>query len=249
MTGDDGERLDMALVARGLAPTRSRARDLVVRGLVSVDGTAVVKPAMIVRAGTTISVAGDEAFLASRGGVKLKAAFEAFGFDPAGKIALDVGASTGGFTELLLARGAAKVYAVDVGHDQLHPRLKSDPRVISLEGQDSRTLDANLIPDAINAIVADVSFISLMKALPAALALAAPDAWLVVLVKPQFEVGREGVGKGGIVRDDVMRTTTLASIALWLKDDMGWRVRPPIVSPIVGGSGNTEFFLGATRHD
>ena len=249
MTGDDGERLDMALVARGLAPTRSRARDLVVRGLVSVDGTAVVKPAMIVRAGTTISVAGDEAFLASRGGVKLKAAFEAFGFDPAGKIALDVGASTGGFTELLLARGAAKVYAVDVGRDQLHPRLKSDPRVISLEGQDSRTLDAKLIPDAINAIVADVSFISLMKALPAALALAAPDAWLVVLVKPQFEVGREGVGKGGIVRDDVMRTTTLASIALWLKDDMGWRVRPPIVSPIVGGSGNTEFLLGATRHD
>ena len=249
MTGDDGERLDMALVARGLAPTRSRARDLVVRGLVSVDGTAVVKPAMIVRAGTTISVAGDEAFLASRGGVKLKAALEAFGFDPAGRIALDVGASTGGFTELLLARGAAKVYAVDVGRDQLHFRLKADARVVSLEGQDSRALNAVLVPDTINAIVADVSFISLMKAMPAALALAAPDAWFIALVKPQFEVGRDGVGKGGIVRDDVLRTTALESIARWLKDDMGWRVRSPIVSPIVGGSGNTEFLLGATRHD
>ena len=248
MIQPDAERLDIALVTRGHAPTRSRARDLIVRGLVSVDGTAATKPAMLVKLAASIAITGDDAFAASRGSVKLRAALDGFVFDPAGRIALDVGASTGGFTELLLARDAAKVYAVDVGRDQFLPRLKADPRVVSLEGQDSRTIDATLIPDPITAIVADVSFISLRKALPAALALAAPGAWLAALVKPQFEVGLKGIGKGGIVRDEVARLAAFETIACWLKDDMGWRVFPPIVSPISGGSGNTEYLLGATRH-
>lgn len=247
MTHEAAERLDIALVSRGYAPTRSRARDLIVRGLVSVDGMTAVKPALIVRPDAAIEVAGGDAFVASRGGAKLKAALDAFGFEPAGRVALDVGASTGGFTEVLLARGAAKVYAADVGRDQLLPRLKADERVVTLEGCDSRTLDASLVPEQVSAIVADVSFISLMKAMPAALALAAPDCWLVVLVKPQFEVGREGIGKGGIVRDEAIRLAALETIARWLKDDMGWMTTPPIVSPITGGSGNTEYLLGATR--
>lgn len=247
MTHDAAERLDIALVTRGHAPTRSRARDLIVRGLVCVDGVTALKPALIVKPDAGIVVTGEDAFVASRGGVKLKAALDGFGFDPAGRVALDVGSSTGGFTELLLARGASKVYAVDVGRDQLLPRLKADPRVVSLEGCDSRSLDATLVPEPVLAIVADVSFISLMKALPAALALAAPECWLAVLVKPQFEVGRVGIGKGGIVRDDTARLAAFETIARWLKDDKGWLAGPPIVSPITGGSGNTEYLLGATR--
>ena len=246
MTQDAAERLDIALVSRGHAPTRSRARDLIVRGLVFVDGVAVAKPALSVKPDAEIVVTGADAFVASRGGAKLKAALDGFGFDPAGLVALDVGSSTGGFTELLLARGAARVYAVDVGRDQLLPRLKADARVVSLEGCDSRTLDARLIPEPVSAIVADVSFISVMKALPAALALAAPVCWLAILVKPQFEVGREGIGKGGIVRDDAARLAAYDSVARWLKDDMGWLAGLPIVSPITGGSGNTEYLLGAT---
>jgi 23S rRNA (cytidine1920-2'-O)/16S rRNA (cytidine1409-2'-O)-methyltransferase len=247
MTQSDTERLDIALVTRGHAPTRSRARDLIVRGLVSVDGAAAIKPAMLVKPTASIAITGDDAFAASRGSVKLRAALGGFDFDPAGRIALDIGSSAGGFTELLLARGAAKVYAIDVGRDQLLPRLKTDPRVVSLEGQDSRTIDKTLIAEPITAIVADVSFISLRKALPAALALAAPGAWLAALVKPQFEVGLKGIGKGGIVRDEVARLAAFETIAGWLKDDMGWLVMPPIVSPIAGGSGNTEYLLGATR--
>jgi 23S rRNA (cytidine1920-2'-O)/16S rRNA (cytidine1409-2'-O)-methyltransferase len=249
MTGNDTERLDLALVTRGHAPTRSRARDLIERGLVMVDGTAAVKPAQPVRTAADIAVIGDDAFAASRGAIKLRAALNEFGFDAKGRVVLDIGASTGGFTELLLARGATKIFAVDVGRDQLHARLRANPRVISLEGQDSRTLDTGLIPDPITALVADVSFISLQKALPAALALTAADAWLIVLVKPQFEVGRAGIGKGGIVRDTAARMAAVDTVAHWLKDDMGWQVRPPIVSPITGGSGNLEYLLGATRND
>jgi 23S rRNA (cytidine1920-2'-O)/16S rRNA (cytidine1409-2'-O)-methyltransferase len=245
--GLEAARLDVAMVGRGLAPTRSRARDLIVRGLVCVDGVVCTKPALVVRESAFVVVVGDDAFAASRGGLKLKAALAAFEFDPAGATVLDVGASTGGFTEHLLARGAHQVYAVDVGRDQLHPRLKADRRVVSLEAQDSRTLDRVLIPQPITGIVVDVSFISLKKALPAALALAEPGAWLVALVKPQFEVGREGIGKGGIVRDDGLRAGAVAGIAAWLKDDMGWQVLPYIVSPITGGSGNTEYLIGATR--
>jgi 23S rRNA (cytidine1920-2'-O)/16S rRNA (cytidine1409-2'-O)-methyltransferase len=250
MTGTNDDiplRLDLALVARGLAPTRSRARDLIARGLVEVAGAVAVKPALTLQPGTPVKVLTGDAFSASRGALKLKAGLDQFGFSPAGAMALDVGASTGGFTELLLERGAVKVYAVDVGRDQLHPRLRADPRVISLEGQDSRTLDATLIPDAITAVVCDVSFISLTKALPAALALAQPGAFLVALVKPQFEAGRANIGKGGIVRDEAAQLASVERIAAWLKDDMGWQVLPMTPSPIAGGSGNREYLIGARK--
>lgn len=244
--GSGPERLDVALVARALAPTRSRARDLIVRGLVTVDGVAASKPGQIVPAVAVIAVSGEDAFIASRGAIKLKSALDAFGFDPAGRIALDVGASTGGFTETLLERGAARVYAVDVGRDQLLPRLKADPRVTSLEGTDSRSLGPELVPQPVTAIVADVSFISLTKALPQALALVGPGSWLVALVKPQFEAGREALGKGGIVRDEGARTAAVRGIETWLTG-AGWQVAGVIVSPITGGSGNTEYLLGAVR--
>lgn len=240
------ERLDIALVQRGLAPTRARARDLIVRGLVAVDGVGVGKPASPVRATTLITVTGGDASLVSRGALKLAAALEAFGFDPGGRIALDIGASTGGFTQVLLDRGASKVYAVDVGHGQLHATLAADPRVVSLEGTDARRLDRALIPDTITAITADVSFISLEKALPAVLALAAPGAWLAVLVKPQFEAGRAAVGKGGIVRDADAQAAAVERIAAWLGAGGRWQVLPAIPSPIAGGSGNREFLVGAT---
>lgn len=247
MTDDIPMRLDLALVARGLAPTRSRARDLIARGLVEVEGAIAAKPALTLQPGMRVAVLTDDAFSASRGALKLKAGLDQFGFSPAGIIALDVGASTGGFTELLLERGAAKVYAVDVGRDQLHPRLRADLRVVSLEGQDSRTLDATLIPDAVTAVVCDVSFISLMKALPAALALARPGAFLVALVKPQFEAGRANIGKGGIVRDEAAQLAAVDTVSNWLKDAMGWQVLPMIQSPIAGGSGNREYLLGARK--
>lgn len=240
-------RLDLALVARGLAETRSRARDLIERGLVSVDGSPIAKPAAQVREASAIAVSGDEAGLVSRGAVKLRAALASFGFDPAGKVALDVGASTGGFTQTLLAAGAAKVYAVDVGHGQLHSGLKADPRVVSMEGTDARSLSRTLIPEPVGAIVADVSFISLAKALPAALSLAQDATWVVALVKPQFEVGPALVGKGGIVRDEAARLAAVDGVARWLGAQEGWQVEGPVPSPIAGGSGNIEYLLGAVR--
>jgi 23S rRNA (cytidine1920-2'-O)/16S rRNA (cytidine1409-2'-O)-methyltransferase len=241
-------RLDIALVERGLAPTRSRARDLIVRGLVRVEGVATTKPAHMVGSETAILVAGDEAGLVSRGAVKLRAALAAFEFDPTGRVALDVGASTGGFTQMLIDGSARHVFAVDVGHGQLHPKLADDARVTSLEGTDSRSLTRDLVQLPLDAITADVSFISLRKALPAALTLAAPGCWLIALVKPQFEVGRAYVGKGGIVRDAAAQGRAVLEITEWVTS-CGWRVVPTIPSPIVGGSGNTEFLLGATRND
>lgn len=250
MTSDQTRlRLDLALVAHGLAATRSRARDLIARGLVTVEGQRCDKPALMVASGARLAIAGEDAGLVSRGGVKLKAALEAFGFDPAGRVALDVGASTGGFTQALLERGATRVYAVDVGHGQLHGMLAADPRVVALEGTDARTLSATLIPEAPGAVVADVSFISLTKALPAALALAAPGAWLVALVKPQFEAGPQHVGKGGIVRDEAARDAAVASVSAWIGAQPGWRATGLTRSPITGGSGNVEYLLGAFRHD
>jgi 23S rRNA (cytidine1920-2'-O)/16S rRNA (cytidine1409-2'-O)-methyltransferase len=176
--------------------------------------------------------------------LKLAAALDASGFDPTGRVALDVGASTGGFTDVLLARGAAKIFAVDVGRDQLHARLRADPKVISLEGTDARTLDRTVIREPVAAIVADVSFIGLALALPAALGLAEPGAWLVALVKPQFEAGRAAVGKGGIVRDRKDREQAVAKIRAFI-EGAGWTVVGEIASPILGGSGNEEFLIGA----
>jgi len=233
-------------VEEGLAPSRARAADLVRRGCVSVAGVPASKPGALVADEAPLAVSPEETQYVSRGGLKLQAALEAFGFSPEGRVVLDVGASTGGFTEVLLARGAAKVFAVDVGRDQLHERLRADPRVVSLEATDARRLDETLIAEPVAAIVADVSFISLTQALPAALNRAGKSAWLVALIKPQFEAGRQAVGKGGIVRDEKDRARAIARVRDFLEDE-GWRVLGVIQSPITGGSGNVEFLIGACR--
>lgn len=182
----------------------------------------------------------------SRGGLKLVHALDHFGLSAEGRTCLDVGASTGGFTDVLLARGASKVFAVDVGHGQLHPRLAADDRVISMEGMNSRDLNADAVPEPIDACVADVSFISLTAALPAGLSLCRDGAWLLALVKPQFEVGREHVGKGGIVRDPAIRDQVPDRIGGWL-EAAGWRTLGVISSPIQGSDGNREFLIGAEK--
>lgn len=241
-------RLDQELVTRGQARTRAQARDLVLRGEVKVAGVVAVKPAQPVAAETEIMVAGGSVHYVSRGALKLIAGLDAFDFDPAGRVAIDIGASTGGFTQVLLERGAARVYAVDVGHGQLDELLARNPRVVMLESMDARNLTADAVPEPVGALVADLSFISLTKALPAALALAAPDAWLVALVKPQFEAGRDAVGKGGIVRDPVQRQSAVECVTAWIGALPGWRLAGVVESPISGGDGNKEYLLGAVRH-
>ncbi len=238
-------RLDTLLVDCGLADTRARAADLIRRGAVRVGGVAAGKPGQLVGRDVALSVSPGAGDYVSRGGLKLKAALDAFGLTLEGRVALDLGASTGGFTELLLARGAARVYAVDVGRGQLHHRLRSDPRVVPLEATDARALDRSVVPEPVSAIVADVSFISLTLVLPAALALAAPGAWLVALIKPQFEAGREAVGKGGVVRKEEDRQRAVARVRAFMEAQPGWTVLGVIPSPIEGGSGNREFLLGA----
>jgi 23S rRNA (cytidine1920-2'-O)/16S rRNA (cytidine1409-2'-O)-methyltransferase len=240
-------RLDRILVERGLAVTRSRAADLIRLGAVSVEGRPALKPGALIEPGARLMVEAQASPFVSRGGLKLAAALDAFGLDPKGLVALDVGASTGGFTEVLLARGAKRVFAVDVGRDQLHDKLREDRRVVVLEGTDARALDAAVIDGPVGAIVADVSFISLTKALPEALKLAAPGAWLVALVKPQFEVGRDAVGKGGIVRDAQARARAVAEVRAFIDATPGWNVFAEMPSPIPGGSGNEEVLIGA-RH-
>jgi 23S rRNA (cytidine1920-2'-O)/16S rRNA (cytidine1409-2'-O)-methyltransferase len=239
-------RLDKLLVDSGLAATRSRAADLVRRGAVSVAGVQALKPGALVRADAALTVSPGASPYVSRGGLKLAAALDAFGFEAKGRVALDLGASTGGFTDVLLNRGAAKVYAVDVGREQLQETLRSDPHVVVLEATDARSLDVTLVKEPVGAIVADVSFISLTLVLPPAFRLAAPSAWLVALVKPQFEAGRAVVGKGGVVRDAAKRKEAVAKIRQFIEEG-GWTVTGEIVSPISGRSGNEEFLIGA-RH-
>ena len=239
-------RLDVALVAHGLAPTRSRALDLIRRGYVSVGGVVVIKASFLVADTAAIRLADAAPRHVSRGAEKLIAALDHFGFDPAGRCAADIGASTGGFTEVLLARGAMDVTAVDVGSAQLHPGLRADPRVVVLENRDARSLNAADFRAPITAVTADVSFISMEKALPVMLSLAAPAAWCVALIKPQFEVGREHVGKGGIVRDASAAAAVVPRIARWLEVS-GWSVCGTIPSPITGGDGNHEFLIGARK--
>ncbi len=212
----------------------------------TVDGASEKRPAATVKASAVLAVDDPALRQVSRAGWKLAHALDHFAYSPAGGVALDLGASTGGFTEVLLDRGAAYVFAVDVGHGQLHPKLAADPRVTSMEGRNARTLGAADIPRPVDAIVADVSFISLKVALPAALALTVPAAWLVALVKPQFEVGPGNLGKGGIVRDPAVARASADAIGEWLTA-AGWRVDGIIDSPIAGGDGNHEFLLGARR--
>lgn len=237
-------RIDRLLVERGLFESRARAQAAVLAGLVQADGVVVAKPSTEVAADARIE-ARDVHDYVSRGALKLEAGLDAFGIDPAGCVALDVGASTGGFTEVLLRRGARRVHAVDVGRDQFHSRLAVRPEVHLMEGTDIRALDPTAVPEPVDLVVVDVSFISLALVLPAALAFAGPRARLVALVKPQFEAGRAAVGKG-VVRDPSIHAQVCEKIAQLLAG-LGWQVLGTVPSPIEGGDGNREFLMGAVR--
>jgi 23S rRNA (cytidine1920-2'-O)/16S rRNA (cytidine1409-2'-O)-methyltransferase len=235
------------MVERGLADSRTKAQALVLAGQVFSGEQRLDKPGRLVAPDTPIEVRAPRPPYVSRGGLKLAHGLDRFGIDPAGMVALDVGASTGGFTDVLLQRGAARVYAVDVGHGQLDWRLRNDSRVVVLEQINARHLSREHVPETVDLVVADVSFISLELALPPALALAAPDAWLIALIKPQFEVGKGQVGKGGVVRDPALHQAVCARIADWLIGQQGWRVLGVGESPITGPKGNREFLIAARR--
>jgi 23S rRNA (cytidine1920-2'-O)/16S rRNA (cytidine1409-2'-O)-methyltransferase len=237
-------RIDLLLVERGLFESRAKAQAAVEAGLVRANGTTVAKASSAVAVGAEIVARSPHPYV-SRGGVKLFAALQSFGIDATGRLCLDVGASTGGFTDALLARGARHVYAVDVGHDQLHPKLRQNSRVSTFESTDIRKFDRALLPESPTLIVVDVSFISLKLVLPAALALAAPQADLVALIKPQFEAGR-GDLKKGIVKAPAVHQAVTEDIAGFV-GDLEWQVAGIIDSPITGGDGNREFLLGARR--
>ena len=239
-------RADLLLVERGLFASRAKAREAIEAGLVLVDGVALKKPSDMVDSKSKIEAQKPYRWV-SRGGLKLEAGLTHFEVDAKERICLDVGSSTGGFTDVLLSRGAAKVFAVDVGQGQLHERLLRNKRVVSLEQTDARNLDAALIPEAPSLVVCDASFISLKLVLPQALALAAEGAFLVALIKPQFEAGREAVREGrGIVRDEAIHEAVCADIAEWLAAT-GWNVLGIAPSPIEGGDGNREFLIGAQK--
>lgn len=245
-TGD--QRLDQILVAQGHFASRSRARDAVARGTVRVDGRPVTKPGQVVSATALIEIDDPAQAYVSRAALKLIKGLDHFGFSPEGRDCLDIGASTGGFTQVLLERGATHVTAIDVGHGQLHPSLAGDPHVTNREGLNARDLAADdLGGRSIGAVVSDVSFISLKLALPPALALAAPGAFCVLLVKPQFEAGREAIGKGGILKDAAAGERIAADLAAWLAAEPGWTARGPVASPIEGGDGNREYLIGGLK--
>ncbi len=237
-------RADLLLVERGLFESRARAQAAIAAGLVSADGVVLRRASDTVPVSAKIEAQAPHPYV-SRGGVKLAAALDAFGFDPAGLICLDVGASTGGFSDVLLRRGAAQVFAIDVGQAQLHASLRGHPRLTSLEGQDIRTLDTALLPRPPELAAIDVSFISLKLVLPAVAALLAPQARLVALVKPQFEAGRAALKKG-VLRDEALQESICSQIAAFLAG-LGFAVSGPTPSPIEGGDGNREFLIGGER--
>jgi 23S rRNA (cytidine1920-2'-O)/16S rRNA (cytidine1409-2'-O)-methyltransferase len=243
--GGEGERLDQAMVARGLAPSRSRARALIEAGAVTVDGVRAGKAGLRVGEAARLVVAGDPVGYVSRAGLKLRHALDALALSPRGAVALDLGSSTGGFTEVLLEAGAAAVWAVDVGHGQMAPRIAADPRVRVIEGLNARAITAEHVPP-LDWITADLSFIALSKALPPALGLAPAGAVLVALVKPQFEVGRAHVGKGGVVRDPAAVDRAVEGVRAFLRGQ-GWSVIGETESPILGGDGNREILVAARK--
>ena len=243
MAGAGKQRADKLLVDRGLVETRAKAQALIMAGKVYSGDRRIAKAGDLVAEDAALEVKGQDHPWVSRGGLKLAHALTAFCLDPAGAIAADVGASTGGFTDVLLAHGAAKVYAVDVGHGQLAWKLRNDPRVVVLERTNARRLTAAEIPEPLDWIVCDASFIGLEVVLPAALALAKPGAIAVALIKPQFEVGPERVGKGGIVRDPALHLEVCERIERWLASQPGWSVVGIAPSPIEGADGNREFLI------
>ena len=246
MSTNQSKRADVFLVDHGYAASRAEAQAAIKAGRVTADGKPVTKPAQILRDTMQIVFEKEHPYV-SRGALKLIAALDHFGFSPKDRVCLDIGASTGGFTQVLLERGASRVFAIDVGHGQLHQTLAADPRVHAFEGVNARDLTTEVVSEPPQAIVIDVSFISLMLALPRALAMAAPGAWLIALVKPQFEAGREHVGKGGIVREAAVAHAAAERVAEWLASIEGWQVHGLIDSPIAGGDGNREYLLAATR--
>jgi 23S rRNA (cytidine1920-2'-O)/16S rRNA (cytidine1409-2'-O)-methyltransferase len=242
------QRADLALVERGLAESRARAQALILAGKVFSGEARVAKAGDAIRPDQPLQVRGQDHPWVSRGGVKLAHALAHFGLSPAGRVCLDVGASTGGFTDVLLHEGAAKVYAVDVGHGQLAWKLRNDPRVVVLERVNARYLTAEQVPEAAGAVVCDASFIGLRTVLPAPLARAAPGAWAVALIKPQFEVG-PAVAKGGVVRDAAVHGRVCNEIRAWWSELPGWQVVGIEASPILGPEGNREFLIAARRQD
>lgn len=235
------------MVDRGLCASRARARALIEAGHVSCDGRVVDKPATLVTADTEIGISGEVNPWASRGGLKLAAALEHFAIDPAGANCLDIGASTGGFTDVLLTGGAARVHAVDVGHGQLVERIARERRVVVLERTDARNVTPDMLLGEIDLVVCDVSFISIRKAVAPALELARVGARFIGLVKPQFEVGPGKVGGGGVVRDTVLLDQVREDATAWLDAVPGWRCDGIINSPIFGGDGNLEYLIAGSK--
>lgn len=246
MPASGKQRADVALVERGLAESRTRAQALILAGVVFSGEQRVAKAGDLVKPDQPLDVRGQDHPWVSRGGLKLGHAIEHFGLSPQGRICLDIGASTGGFTDVLLHHGAAKVHAVDVGHGQLAWKLRNDPRVVVRERVNARYLDVSQVPDPVGCIVCDASFIGLRTILPAPLALAAPGAWAVALIKPQFEVG-PAIAKGGVVRDAAVHGRVCNEIRAWWSELPGWRVIGIEPSPILGPEGNREFLIAAQR--
>ncbi|HEY4031427.1 MAG TPA: TlyA family RNA methyltransferase [Caulobacteraceae bacterium] len=241
------KRIDVLLVERGLFESRAKARAAIEAGGVRANGHAVTKPSDMIGDDAEIQAEAAHPWV-GRGALKLAHALAHWLISPEHKVVLDIGASTGGFTQVCLAGGAERVYAVDVGRGQLHQQVAADPRVINLEGLDARKLDLQVIPHPPELIVCDASFIGLEKALPAALGLAAPGADLIALVKPQFEVGPDKVGKGGVVKDEGARQAALDGVRAFL-ETAGWRVQGAIDSPVEGADGNREYLLHARAPD
>ncbi|HTH17876.1 MAG TPA: TlyA family RNA methyltransferase [Magnetospirillum sp.] len=237
------KRVDQLLVERGLVESRSRAQALVMAGLVLSDGKRIDKPGTQLTEDAPLELKGQDHPWVSRGGLKLVEALDRFAIDPTDLIAIDVGASTGGFTDVLLTRGAARVYAVDVGHGQLAWKLRSDERVVVLERTNARYLTPELIPEPVDMVVCDASFIGLETVLPTAMSFAKPGAHLVALIKPQFEVGKGRVGKGGVVREPELHAEVCDRIQGWLAALPGWEVVGLCESPIKGPEGNKEFLI------
>jgi len=240
-------RLDQLLVDRGLVESRTKAQALIMAGLVYSGERRLDSAGAQVAEDLDVTLRGQDHPWVSRGGLKLARGLEHFGFSAQERVVLDIGASTGGFTDVALANGASKVYAVDVGYGQLAHKLRTDARVTVLERTNARYLTAAEIPEGVNAVVCDASFIGLRTVLPAALALTAPGSWLVALIKPQFEVGRERVGKKGVVRDPALHAEVCETISAWLASQPGWSVAGITPSPITGPEGNVEFLIGATK--
>lgn len=242
-SGEQKKRLDLLLVEQKLAPTRSKARDLIKDGYVEVDGEVVKKPGDLWAPAARIRISEEAPHYVARSAQKLAHALSLFDVDVKDKCALDIGASTGGFTEVLLEQGARHVYALDVGHDQLHENLQRNPRVINLEGRDARSLTSNDFKEPPGIITADLSFISLTKAIKVPLELAAPGAWVIALIKPQFEVTKADLNKKGVVMNEATRLAAVKRVQKWFASQPGWHIIGTSPSPIKGHAGNQEYLI------